>query len=690
MSRQEAVTVIRLDTSTVPASAAVAEKSLAQIGKTGEVSAGQIRAAMRSLPAQFTDVATQLAGGQNPLLILLQQGGQVRDQFGSIGAALRGVGSLLSPAVLGVAGVAALVGVLAAAESQATRLRDTLALSGNAVGLTEDRFNALAKSVSAASGVTVSGAKDIALALAREGTVGARAFDSVALAAARVADVSGRSGEDVAKDFARMAGGVADWAAEHNKAWNFITAEQYKYIKQLETQGKVEEAMIFVSKQMTGQLQAQRQNLGFLEGAWDTAAKAASRFWSTALGLGRADTTQEQLAGVTRQLASFDANLPSGPNAMVSGERLAAINAQRQALKDEQLRLIRTADREGTNALAVADRAADERRKIAAEREKEKEKAGGGKKSELDFFNKRGLFVGPPTLEEMFPTTLNAIDPAGDFRRSEADSADKVNAALREADALRLAQQRTLLQSLTDANEKSNLDLIADDQQRALAQVDLERQRIQRQIDAIYSSGPDKAAAEQAANDQASAARQSVGLRFAKDTALVTREETRDALAKAFQDTKNPIKAFGDALGNIVFQRVSTRLADALLTAAIGPATGGISGGLLGSLFSAGASMFSGGGLLPGGVGAVPYANGTNYVPEDNHLALLHKGEAVVPARFNPAAGGRAGGGVTINLSPVINIEARTDQAQVAQLVAASMQQTQRDMWAALHARGLA
>ena len=31
-------------------------------------------AAMRMLPAQFTDIATQLAGGQSPWLILLQQG----------------------------------------------------------------------------------------------------------------------------------------------------------------------------------------------------------------------------------------------------------------------------------------------------------------------------------------------------------------------------------------------------------------------------------------------------------------------------------------------------------------------------------------------------------------------------------------------------------------------------------------
>ncbi len=46
------------------------------------ISVGQYKAAMRTLPAQFTDIATQLAGGQNPWLILLQQGGQVKDSFG--------------------------------------------------------------------------------------------------------------------------------------------------------------------------------------------------------------------------------------------------------------------------------------------------------------------------------------------------------------------------------------------------------------------------------------------------------------------------------------------------------------------------------------------------------------------------------------------------------------------------------
>ncbi|KTC10302.1 phage tail protein [Pseudomonas marginalis ICMP 9505] len=52
--------------------------------KTG-VSSGQTQAALRQLPAQFTDIFTSLAGGQNPLMVLIQQGGQIKDSFGGIG-----------------------------------------------------------------------------------------------------------------------------------------------------------------------------------------------------------------------------------------------------------------------------------------------------------------------------------------------------------------------------------------------------------------------------------------------------------------------------------------------------------------------------------------------------------------------------------------------------------------------------
>ncbi|WP_312721877.1 phage tail length tape measure family protein, partial [Escherichia sp. AM3] len=73
---------------------------------------GQYNQAMRMLPAQFTDVATQLAGGQNPWLILLQQGGQVKDSFGGIMPTFRALMGTISPMMIGIGALSVATGAL--------------------------------------------------------------------------------------------------------------------------------------------------------------------------------------------------------------------------------------------------------------------------------------------------------------------------------------------------------------------------------------------------------------------------------------------------------------------------------------------------------------------------------------------------------------------------------------------------
>ena len=51
--------------------------------------------------------------------------------------------------------------------------------------------------------------------------------------------------------------------------------------------------------------------------------------------------------------------------------------------------------------------------------------------------------------------------------------------------------------------------------------------------------------------------------------------------------------------------------------------------------------------------GMMSFAVGTNYVPNDM-IAQIHKGEAIVPAAYNPAAGGLGSGQVN-NVSVVVN-----------------------------------
>jgi lambda family phage tail tape measure protein len=75
--------------------------------KTG-VSSKQTEAALRQLPAQFTDIFTSLAGGQNPLMVLIQQGGQIKDSFGGVGATFDALAGKIKSLFTGGAGAAVL------------------------------------------------------------------------------------------------------------------------------------------------------------------------------------------------------------------------------------------------------------------------------------------------------------------------------------------------------------------------------------------------------------------------------------------------------------------------------------------------------------------------------------------------------------------------------------------------------
>lgn len=168
----------------------------------------------------------------------------------------------------------------------------------------------------------------------------------------------------------------------------------------------------------------------------------------------------------------------------------------------------------------------------------------------------------------------------------------------------------------------------------------------------------------------------------------------RDALAAAFRDSKNPVQAFASALGNAVFTRVTSNLADALATQLVG-STG--TGGLFGNLLGAARNLFGGGVPVGDGTGstgdfarfdrvATPLATGMDYVPHDNFRALLHKGERVVPAA---EAAGSSRAGMTYAPVTTINVDSRTDAAQVRQDIARAVAAGNAAQLAELHRMGV-
>ncbi|KRP70146.1 phage tail tape measure protein [Pseudomonas lactis] len=124
-----------IDSDQFKAYSADIEKTRSKLGdfdeglrKTG-VSAGQTQAALRQLPAQFTDIFTSLAGGQNPLMVLIQQGGQIKDSFGGIGPTMDALKDKFRSLFSGGAGAAVLGESLAGIASGA---KDTAENAGEA------------------------------------------------------------------------------------------------------------------------------------------------------------------------------------------------------------------------------------------------------------------------------------------------------------------------------------------------------------------------------------------------------------------------------------------------------------------------------------------------------------------------------------------------------------------------------
>jgi Phage-related minor tail protein len=169
------------------------------------MSAAQTAAALRNVPAQFTDIAVSLASGQKPMTVLLQQGGQLKDMFGGVGAAAKAVGgyvaSLVNPVTIAAAAVGGLGYAFYAARAEADEFRKNLILTGNISGLTTDKFNAMAQSMANVSGITRGAAAEALTAMAASGSIGADSIERLTKSALQFEKAGGPAVAETVKQF---------------------------------------------------------------------------------------------------------------------------------------------------------------------------------------------------------------------------------------------------------------------------------------------------------------------------------------------------------------------------------------------------------------------------------------------------------------------------------------------------------
>ncbi len=282
--------------------------SLKRMGQQGDTSARQINNAMRQLPAQFQDVAVSLAGGQNPLMVLLQQGSQITTSFGGIGNAIRGIGSVITPAVGGFALLAGAIGGVGAAfiagYKESREFSRTLALTGNFAGITADNYERMAEAIAATTQASMSNARGFLSAAVGTGDIGPGAVRSVATAMGNIQRLTGATRDEVVKMFDGLTDSASDWAVKTNRNFNFLSREQFAYIRQLEEQGRNDEAIKFAADALNDSLATRQVRLGSLERAWNSLTSAIGSALDKMKSIGRVETVGEELAGLQARLDS--------------------------------------------------------------------------------------------------------------------------------------------------------------------------------------------------------------------------------------------------------------------------------------------------------------------------------------------------------------------------------------------------
>ncbi|WUR15714.1 phage tail length tape measure family protein [[Empedobacter] haloabium] len=289
-----------------------ANPALARVG----VSAAQTAAALRGVPAQFTDIVTSLQGGQAPLTVFLQQGGQLRDMFGGAGAAARALGGyiagLVNPFTLAAAGAAALAVAYNQGSKEADGYDRALAKTGNAAGTTSGQIADMARNIGAVVG-TQGKAAEALTAMAASGQVAGDNLERFSRVAIEMERNVGRSVEDTVTDLAALGKAPLEASKKLSEQYHYLTAATYDQIRALLEQGRAEEAAATAQQAYIDAFDERSKKLegrlGVIERSWRAVKDAAASTWDTILGVGREETVGQKLERASNVLMNKQSGL---------------------------------------------------------------------------------------------------------------------------------------------------------------------------------------------------------------------------------------------------------------------------------------------------------------------------------------------------------------------------------------------
>ena len=182
---------------------------------------------------------------------------------------------------------------------------DSLQLTGNYAGLTKDSFDAMAASIAKLDNAPIGKVKTALQEVVSTGRFTGATMQAVATAAVNLSKVNGKSTEEIIKSWAGMADNVTASALKLNESAHFLTEADIEYVRQLQSQGKVQDAVLVVMDKYNERLKTQTENVGFFAKAWQNYGNWYSSFWNSAKQSVGPSTDGQQLAEAQARLADL-------------------------------------------------------------------------------------------------------------------------------------------------------------------------------------------------------------------------------------------------------------------------------------------------------------------------------------------------------------------------------------------------
>ncbi|HBZ0391864.1 TPA: phage tail length tape measure family protein [Klebsiella aerogenes] len=434
--------------------------------KTGQ-SAAQTAFAMRMIPAQMTDIVVGLSTGQSPFMVLMQQGGQLKDMFGGIGPAIKGVGTYVMGLVNPFTITAAAVGVLGLAYYKGAQEQDefykSLVLTGNQVGKTSGQLADMAARAGTVADSTTGKAASTLNQLVSSGKVAGDSLERVTTAVIKISDATGIATEKLVSDFNDIAAEPVAAITKLNDQYHFLTLATYNQIKALQDEGNQQEAARVATDAYANTMQQRandiHQNLGLLESAWDSLGKAAKGAWDAMLNIGREHTLQDKLTTLNENIAEAqkgqaEGGFWNGLNARFSN--LPEMLKQRDAIQSQI-----TAEDTLNDILSDHDKAEQKRIKTQQEADRvnlqylsNADKRNKAIKQQSEFL-KAGALTADQYAKNVSRINEMYKDPkAPKIAKTPQGKAYAEDAATRLLDQIH--QQTAAMQSQLDASDKLN------------------------------------------------------------------------------------------------------------------------------------------------------------------------------------------------------------------------------------------